>query len=196
MYSWVRWWLLGLLVTLVGCAHAPYVWVYDLPEPVLTGASAAVAPGDRLYVFVRDQPTMSVEAVVAEDATIVVPIVGQVAVGGHGPDEIAAAIERGLAGVLQKPLVRVSLMSRHPTEVVVVGEVRSPGRFAVPDGTRLIEVIAQAGGLTEYARRKHVYVLRPGDRPLRIRFRYPELARGEVASSRFVLLDGDIVVAE
>jgi len=184
--------LLGLL----GCARAPYVWVYDLSDAVLTGQSAAIAPGDRLFVFVRDQPTLSAEVVVAEDATIALPVVGQVRVGGNTPEQVAQSVTKGLTGVLEKPVVNVSLVSRRPAEIVVIGEVRNPGRFEVPEGTRMVDALALAGGLNEFANRRRLFVVRHEGSTGRIRFRYGEILSGEVASSRFVLLDGDVIVAE
>ncbi len=197
MWPWACCWCGTILViTLAGCARAPYVWVYDLPEAVLRGESASIAPGDRLFVFVRDQPTLSAEVVVAEDATIALPVVGQITVGGASPAQVAQAVTKGLTGVLEKPVVNVSLVSRHPAEIVVIGEVRNPGRFEVPEGTRLVDALALAGGVNEFANRRRLFVVRQGSEQGRIRFRYREVLNGEVASSRFVLLDGDVIVAE
>ncbi len=197
MCSSVRWWCgVAALLALVGCARAPYVWVYDLPDSVLTGQSAALVPGDRLFVFVRDQPTLSAEVVVAEDSTIALPVVGQIRVGGTSPEQVAQSVTKGLTGVLEKPVVNVSLVSRRPAEIVVIGEVRNPGRFEVPEGTRMVDALALAGGLNEFANRRRVFVVRQGSSAGRIRFRYGEVLSGEVASSRFVLLDGDVIVAE
>lgn len=185
-----------LLLSLVSCARAPYVWVYDLPEAELRGESASLGPGDRLFVFVRDQPTLSAEVVVAEDATIALPVVGQITVGGASPAQVAQAVTKGLTGVLEKPVVNVSLVTRRPAEIVVIGEVRNPGRFEVPAGTRLVDALALAGGLNEFANRRRLFVVRQGSAAGRIRFRYGEVLNGEVASSRFVLVDGDVIVAE
>jgi polysaccharide export outer membrane protein len=197
MHALVRWvGVASLGAALSGCVRAPYVWVYDLPDRVLTGQAAAVNDGDHLYVFVRDQPTMSGEVVVARDLTINVPVVGQVSVQGRTADQVAVAVAQGLTGVLEKPVVQVSLVTRRPARVTVVGEVRAPGSIELRDGGRVIDAVAIAGGLTEYANRRRLFVVRYGERPIRIRFRYPELAAGELASSRFVLLDGDVVVAE
>ena len=180
-----------------GCAHAaPYAWVYDLSDEVLTGRVAAVEPQDRLFVFVRDQPTMSVEVVVADDRTIALPIVGVVSVANCTLDQVQQRVTQGLQGILQKPEVGVSLVARRPAEVSVIGEVRSPGAFELAEGTQVIDVLARAGGLTEFAHPNRVYVVRRGPPAMRVRFRYRELASGEVASSRFVLLDGDVVVVE
>lgn len=192
-----RWAPIALvLVAVVGCARGPYLWVYDLPEPVLTGVSADVAPGDTLYVFVRNQPTMTAEVTVAQDLTIALPVVGQVSVARCSVDRVAPRVQAGLSGVLDSPDVRVSLVSRRPARVTVIGEVRNPGAFELKEGSRVVDAVASAGGLTEFARRQRLFVVRQGVQSMRVRFRFDELARGETASSRFLLLDGDVVVAE
>lgn len=186
----------ALAVALAGCARAPYVWVYDLPEQVLTGKAARVAPGDHLFVFVRDQPTMSGEVIVALDHTIVLPVVGQVSVQDSDVTQITERVTQGLTNILDNPVVRVSLVSQHPARVIVIGEVRNPGAYAVDGEAGVVDALAQAGGLTEFAKHQRVFVVRSGEQPVRVRFRYAELAAGEAASRRFVLLDGDVVVAE
>ncbi len=63
----------------------------------------------------------------------------------------------------------------------------------------MLAALAAAGGLTDFAHRDYLFVLRPGadgKSTARIRFRYDALVRGDRLAGGFVLRGGDVVVAE
>ena len=85
---------------------------------------------------------------VDRDGRIKVPYVGEVAVVGKRPSEIAQSIEQGLAGKAIEPQVLVTLPQQTSASVVVVGDLTGAGRVNLNvKGDRLLEVIAQAGGI-------------------------------------------------
>jgi protein involved in polysaccharide export with SLBB domain len=59
----------------------------------------------------------------------------------------------------------------------------------------VLAAIARAGGLTEFAKKSRIFVLRKEPEPMRVRFDYGELARGEGPAS-FRLQEGDVIVVE
>jgi polysaccharide export outer membrane protein len=90
----------------------------------------------------------------------------------------------------------VSVTKRRPIRVSVLGEVKQPGRFELEYDESLLSAVARGGGLTEYADRDSIYVVRREPHLLRIRFRFRDLAGPEAISARFRLNDGDVVVVE
>lgn len=79
---------------------------------------------------------------------IKVPYVGEVSVVGKRPSEIARTIEQGLTGKAIEPQVMVTLPQQTSASVVVVGDLTGAGRVNLNvKGDRLLEVIAQAGGI-------------------------------------------------
>jgi polysaccharide export outer membrane protein len=76
--------------------------------------------------------------------------------------------------------------------------VTRPGVYDLERGAGVLPALAAAGGLTDFAHRNAVYVLRPTrDRaPLRIRFTFAALTRAEPKAASFVLRQGDSVVVE
>ena len=70
------------------------------------------------------------------------------------------------------------------------------GLYPVDAGAGVLHVLAQAGGLTEYAHKDRIFVLRSGVQPARVRFTLQALEHGEGLSARFQLRDGDVVVVE
>jgi polysaccharide export outer membrane protein len=48
----------------------------------------------------------------------------------------------------------------HSFKVAVIGQVKTPGRYELKDRATVLDVLAMAGGLTEYASRNRIVILR------------------------------------
>ncbi len=190
--------LLALVLALAasGCAtDGKFVWVDELDREALTSAPYIVTPGDRLLVNVWNQPPLSGEVLVRPDGNITLPLVGDVPVAGTTPQQVADAIAKKLSGLVVEPHVAVSLAGTRPPTVSVLGEVRNAGSFELRPGEGVLEILARAGGLSEFARKDAIFVVRRRHE-LRVRFDYARLSRGVGASAAFQLQDGDVVVVE
>lgn len=188
--------LLSLMSAAFGCAtDGAYVWVDELPSGALKPAPYQVAPGDRLVVNVWNQPPLSGEVLVRPDGNITLPLVGDVQVVGATPQQAAEAVARKLGGLVVEPHVAVSLAGTREPTVSVLGEVQQAGTFPLRPGEGVLEVLARAGGLSEFARKDAVFVVRRSQ-GLRVRFDYRRLAQAHGAGVAFELQDGDVVVVD
>ena len=186
-----------LLIVIGGCASSGgYVWARDAPESFLAPAQRSLQPGDQVMVAVTDQPSLSAESRVTEDGFVLLPVIGAVPVSGQNTEAAQAAIAARLRGIVVSPQVRVVLTARGAPSVGVLGEVRAPGYHEVDPDAGLLEALARAGGLTEFAAGDEIFLLRRGNPPLRIRFTYAELVSGEVKSNAIKLRDGDMIVVD
>jgi polysaccharide export outer membrane protein len=108
---------------------------------------------------------------VDRDGTIVVPFAGPITVRGMTAREASDAIRRGLRGRVANPQVLVSVVDSPANGIVVLGEVRNPGRASVrPGAENLLDAIAAAGGPNRNIDDIRVTVNRAGttyDAPLR-----------------------------
>ena len=85
---------------------------------------------------------------VGRDGRVKVPYVGDISVVGKRPSRIATQIEEALKGKAIEPQVLVTLPQQASASVVVVGDLTGAGRVDLNvKGDRLLEVIAQAGGI-------------------------------------------------
>lgn len=179
-----------------GCAtEGKFVWVDQLDSAALKSAPYLVSPGDRLLINVWNQPPLSGEVLVRPDGNITLPLVGDVPVAAMTPQQVADAIARKLNGLVVEPHVAVSLAGTRAPSVSVLGEVRSAGSFELRPGEGVLELLARAGGLSEFARKDAIFVVRRSQE-LRVRFDYARLSRGVGAAAAFELQDGDVVVVE
>src|SRR5207248_7007165 len=74
--------------------------------------------------------------------------------------------------------------------------VARQGGFQVEPGTGVLQLLANAGGLTELAHKDRIFVLRRDPNPVRIRFSFDLLSRLDNRASSFRIQTGDVVVVE
>lgn len=98
---------------------------------------------------------------VENDSTVALPVLGKVKVAGLTKLEAAKKIQLLYSrSVLKNPIIDLRIIN---LKISVFGEVRSPGSYAlISDKTNLIDLLAQAGGLTEKADEKKIKVVRGG----------------------------------
>ena len=174
-----------------------YVWVDDYTQPALpSDVGYLIAPGDLLSVRVFSHDDMSARARVRSDGKVSLPFLNDVEVAGQPPSLVAKALQTRLKEYVNVPVVTVSLEEQARISVAVLGEVSRIGVFTVDAGANLLQVLAVAGGLGEYAHRDRIFVVRNLPEPIRVRFTFESLAHAEGRAARFRLRDGDSVVVE
>lgn len=175
--------------------------VPDVPAPadVVAGTDplSPLGPGDSVTLHVFGQPDMDGVLVVADDGAIRAPLIGAVQVKGLSTQEAAKGIEKLLkdGGYFVNPHVTLTMTQSLSQRVSVLGEVRTPGRYAVDAKTSIVDLLAQAGGETEVAS-DTVYILRT-DSSGKVK-RYPVSLRGltnggATSAPPQRLLGGDLV---
>lgn len=109
-----------------------------------------LGPDDKLLITVHNHPELTSQPTVTREGTITAPLVGDVEAAGLGPRELAMMLAEYLGrSYLVDPQVDVEVDEYRSQWVAVTGEVEMPGRIFLRGGTRLKEVISQAGGLTD-----------------------------------------------
>ncbi len=177
-------------------AYVP-VEQYPVPAP---DAEYRIAPGDVLAIRVWNQDSMSdPHARVRDDGKISVPFLQDVDVAGTTPTELSQRLQTKLKTYVVNPVVTITVIEVHPLRVSVLGQVTHPGQYELERNAGVLAAIAAAGGLTDYAHKDSIFVLRgapDAKAPTRIRFRYSSLTGGERPAASFRLRPGDVVVVE
>jgi polysaccharide biosynthesis/export protein len=190
----------AVILAASGCKGAgPYVWVQDLPSqagPKSGDGGYVVAAGDLVNVRVFGQEEMSVKAKVRRDGRLAIPFVGDLEVQGKRPAAIAKELEERLKTYVNSPKITVVVEESPPVTVAVVGEVAHPATVTIETNGGVLQALANAGGLTDFADRDRIFVLRKYPAQLRIRFTYDALARHDPKAAAFTLQGGDVVVVE
>ena len=189
-YAWAA-------AALSGCAHGlPSIPVDELPEAAMVPEPYRIGPGDTVSILVWNQAKMSADTKVRSDGQLTLPLVGDIAVQGLTPAGAATQIQHRLEGLVVDPKVTVAVKESTLPTFSVVGEVKNSGSFPVGGSTTVLQALAAAGGLNEFADRDKIFVIRRSPETKRIRFSYGRLIHAQGRGVSFVLQGGDIVVVE
>jgi polysaccharide export outer membrane protein len=161
-----------------------------------TGDQYVISIGDVLNVQVFEQERMSGQMRVRSDGRITVPLLNDVVAAGKTPTALATDLESQLKTLILSPKVTVSVIESTPLKISVLGEVAKPGPQDLRPGSGVAEAIANAGGLTNFAHKDRIFVLRSDATPVRIHFTYDAITRAEAKTASFKLRAGDVVVIE
>lgn len=192
--------LLALVASLTlsaGCASAgQFVWLQDYRGVPASPASGLIAAGDLLSVKVWNADQLASRQRVRDDGTIALFFADGLRVAGLTTAQAADSIAARLDGILVAPRVNVVLEEAAADVVSVIGEVVRPGRYPTRDAPTVLAALSTASGLTEFARKDRIFVLRGSPSPERIRVTYEQLLQGDDLAREFRLRPGDAVIVE
>lgn len=163
--------------------------------PAAVSANYIIGPEDSLKIDVWKEPNLSASGLpVRPDGKISLPLVGDVPAAGRTPMQLAAEITELLKKFVTDPVVDVTVLAVNSKHIFLIGEVMHVGPLPITPGMTVLQAIATAGGLTPYANRKHIYILRgdPGKQQ-KIEFDYNKaLKKGDMQGVS--LQTGDTIV--
>ena len=111
----------------------------------------AIGPRDQVQIVVDEASTMNGEQTVAEDGTIVLPILGVVQARGLTEEQLAQRLRDRLESEgVRKATVSVTVSAYRSRPVSILGAVGQPGNHYIPGKkASLLEVLLDAGGLAD-----------------------------------------------
>lgn len=172
------------------------------PEPTGDGCGAAYVIGadDVLDVSVWKNAEISRTVPVRPDGRISLPLLNDIQAAGLMPMELRDKIAAALQPYMAEPAVSVLVREIHSVKVTIIGDVKAPGRYEIKDRATVLDVLAMAGGFTEFADRDAIVVLRQeAGRTRQLRVDYGKLTSKHLngsngAALNFCVKAGDVVV--
>jgi polysaccharide export outer membrane protein len=128
---------------------------------------------------------------VEDDGTVALPIIGHVQVAGLTRVQAAKKIEEIYRTTeLRNPIIDLKIIN---LKVTILGEIRLPGNYQlIRDKTSLVELLGEAGGLTDKANERTIKIIR-GD-PQKPQVTQVDLSKiGTLADPRIILQNNDII---
>jgi polysaccharide export outer membrane protein len=158
-----------------------------VPEDYVIGA------GDVLQISVWREPDASVPTVVVRpDGKISMPLLKDVEVVGLTARQAEAVITEGLSNMIKGVDVTIIVTAINSKKVYIVGAAKKEGPLPFTYRMTVMQAISEAGGLTDYAKRKKIYVLHTDNgKEYRLPFNYDEVIRGEKMEQNIQLSPGD-----
>jgi polysaccharide export outer membrane protein len=158
-----------------------------------TDAGYKIGPQDVLRIDVWKEAEISRSVPVRPDGKISLPLLNDVQAAGHTPMELANLISEGLKKYITNPQVTVSVSEINSRRVYATGEVTKPGAYPLLPNMTALQLLTSAGGFTQFARIKNIYVLRTeGGKQTKHPFNYKDVVNGK--SDDVVLQVGDTIV--
>lgn len=181
--------------------HAPVA----PPSSMSTDLAAAKGPADKTYVIGDDdllginvwkEPALTVSIPVRSDGKISLPLIGEVQASGRTPIQLKEDITARLRTYLSVPDVTVTVLQMNSQKFNILGRVTKPGSYSLSETTTVLDAIAAAGGLQDFAKQKDIYILRrtPAGDATRIPFNYKDVIRGRHLDENIKLRPNDTIV--
>jgi polysaccharide export outer membrane protein len=165
------------------------------PAGIVPSPDYVIGPEDVLsVVFWRDKD-MSLEVAVRPDGKITLPLLNDIQAAGLTPAQLSDRLVDGAKQFIEDPNVTVIVRQINSRRVFVTGEVNKPGPYPLMGPTTVLQILATAGGVREYADSKHIVVLRnDSGRTTMFRFNYNNAAKPQGVKENIELKPGDTIV--
>jgi polysaccharide export outer membrane protein len=129
-------------------------------SPAEPDPAYVIGPEDVLEIAVWGNADVTRTVPVRPDGKISLPLLNDVQAAGLTPMQLRAALTSSLERYMPAPLLSVIVRDVHSFKVTVIGQVKTPGRYELRSRTTVLDVLAMAGGLTQYAARARITILR------------------------------------
>lgn len=157
-----------------------------------------IGPADVLSISVWNHKEMNQTVTVRPDGQVSFALIGDIPAVGLTPLELQGAMEKALGEYMDLIPGEVSVVvdEVHSYQVSVLGEVRLPGRFEFQNQASVLDALAEAGGLTEFASSSNILILRTngGGQTEEIRFDYQKLLKSGSTQARVLVFPGDVIL--
>jgi len=159
----MRFTILLTLVVLAGFAAAANAQQHTDSNAVVHAygdSEFRLGPDDVIEVSIYQDKELDRTVPVRPDGKISLPLIGEMPASGKTATDLQKEIAQKLKQYVADPTVTVVVKEVNSPKVSVLGEVKTPGMYKIKDHATLLDAIASAGGLTEYAKRNKIFVLR------------------------------------
>ena len=193
-----RWLVTALAVVVIASLAACTTTAPPPPAPMVEYEFAdeyRIGVGDALSINVWRNADLSVQVPVRPDGKISVPLAGDVMVGGKTPEEVGTDITARLATFIRDPYVTVIVTDmgsdEYRSRVRVTGAVAQPVSLPYRQGMTVLDVVLEAGGVTEFANAGNATLYRRDGQRIEIDLARI-LNRGDM-STNYSLRPGDVI---
>ena len=165
------------------------------PTGVTPPPDYVIGPDDVLSIVIWREKEMSSEVVVRPDGKISLPLVNELQAAGLTPDQLRAEVEKAASKWVKEPDATVIVKTINSRKVSILGNVAKAGTFPLTGDMTVLQLIALAGGLQEYADAKDITVMRKQDgRDVTLKFNYKDVVKGKNLEQNISLKPGDTVI--
>jgi polysaccharide export outer membrane protein len=166
-----------------------------VPKGVEVPAGFVIGPEDVLVVVIWGEKEMSGEVTVRPDGKVTLPLIKDVQAAGYTPEQLTDVVAKAASKFVSNPNVTVVVKAINSRKVFIIGQVAKPGSFLLTGDMTVLELIARAGDILEYAKGKNIVVVRKEQgRTQTFKFNYNDVLKGRRPEQNILLKPGDTVI--
>ena len=166
-----------------------------MPVGVPITPDYVIGPDDVLAVVIWRDKDISGDVAVRPDGKISLPLLNDVQAAGLTPDQLRKQLTDAAAKYIEAPEVTVIVKQINSRKVFITGQIGKPGPYPLNAPTTVLQLIATAGGVLEYADSKNIVIMRTENgKPLSHKFNYKDVVRGRNLKQNIELKPGDTVI--
>jgi polysaccharide export outer membrane protein len=157
--------------------------------------SYVIGPDDVLQILFWRDKDMSTEVAVRPDGKITLPLLNEVQATGLTPDQLRDRITAEASKLVEDPNVSVIVKAINSRRVYISGQVGKPGVYPLSGPTTVMQLIAMAGGLQEFADSKNIMIMRvENGNTVAFKFNYKDIVKGKNLKQNILLKLGDTII--
>jgi len=167
----------------------------EISAQVSVDADYKIGPQDVIRIDVWKEPDISRTIPVRPDGKVSLPLLNDVQAAGLTAMQLASSLRDSLSKYLTNPQVTVTVTEINSRRVYLTGEVARAGALPLLPGMTVLQALSSAGGFTQFAKTKNIYVLRTeGGKQVKHPFNYKEVVKGNLQDQNILLQPGDVIV--
>jgi polysaccharide export outer membrane protein len=159
-----------------------------------------IGPDDVLSVVFWKEKDVSGDATVRPDGKITLPLIGDIQAAGLTPEALVESVTTAAKKFFDDPSVSIVVKTINSRKVFINGAVGHPGAYVLGEHMTVVQLIAIAGGLQEFADKKHITIVhtdkRPDGVPWSHTFSYEDFENRKNLSTNIELKPGDTVIVK
>lgn len=165
------------------------------PAGVAVPADYIIGAEDVLTIVFWREKEMTGDVTVRPDGRITLPLVNEIVAAGLTPEQLRVKVTAAADSYIAEPTVSVVVKEIHSRKVFITGQVAKPGPYSLGGPTSVVQVIAMAGGVLEYADEKNIAIVRTDNgKPVSLRFNYSDVKKGKNLQQNITLKPGDTII--
>jgi len=167
----------------------------NIPAGIVPPADYVIGPDDVLTVVFWREKDLSADVTVRPDGKITLPLVNDIQASGLTPDQLRDDLSKAAAKYIEVPSVTVVVKAINSRKVFVTGQIGKQGAYPLLGPTTVMQLIATAGGVHEFADTKNITILRTENgRQIVLQFNYNDVRKGKNLKQNIELKPGDTII--
>ena len=167
----------------------------DLQTGVPLPADYVIGADDVLMIFFWREKDLTGDVTVRPDGRITVPLINDIEAAGLTPDQLRSRVTQAATKFVQDPTVTVVVKQINSRKVFITGQIAKPGPYGLGGPLTVMQLIAMAGGVHEFADQKRITILRhEGGQLVSLPFNYEEMKKRKNLQQNILLKPGDTII--